>query len=258
MTDLLKDQVILVTGASSGIGAETARRLAKHGAFVIINYLKNHEQAKKVEEDCNQTTYGGGWCIAADMTDAAAIGQMVEDIRLEFGRLDGIVFNAAFSYKFDAQNRPYPWHIDWDEYAEAQKQIVAPLHALLNLTLDMLTKKEDSRVVVVSSNLVKRPIVTYHTYNVGKAALEAYGRNMANELGRMGVRINTVAPGMVYPTKATAETKEETKELVIAQTPLGRLAKAEDVADAVLFFLSPYSSFLTGQSLYVDGGLTNQ
>lgn len=258
MEYLLKDKVYLVTGASRGIGADTAKLLAEQGAFVIINYLHSHEQAKAVEDYCNQTAEGGGWCLSADMTDEQAIAQLVAAIQMEFGRLDGIVCNAAFSYRFDAQKRPYHWEIEWEEYERAEQQTVKPLHVLLQKALPLLTMQPDSRVVVLSSNLVKRPLVTYHTYNVGKATLEAYVQNTANELARLGVRLNLVIPGMVYPTDATKDSQEETKDAVINQTPLGRLATPDDVAQTIFFFLSPYSRFLTGQKLYVDGGLSNQ
>ncbi len=107
----------------------------------------------------------------------------------------------------------------------------------------------------VASNLVARPIVPYHEYTTAKSALLGYSRNLASELGQYGIRVNCVAPGLVYPTGASAATKEEVKDMIIAQTPLKRLATPADVVGPVLFLASDWSNFITGQILYVDGGL---
>lgn len=105
------------------------------------------------------------------------------------------------------------------------------------------------------TDLVARPVVPYHDYTTAKAALVGYSRNLAAELGPFGIRVNCVAPGLVYPTDASRRTKEEVKEMLIAQTPLRRIATPEDVAGPVLFLASDWSRFMTGQTLFVDGGL---
>jgi len=103
--------------------------------------------------------------------------------------------------------------------------------------------------------LVERPSVPYHDYNTAKSALVGFSRNLAAELGPLGIRVNCVAPGLVYPTAASRQTKEEVRDLLTAQTPLRRIATPDDVAGPVLFLASDWSGFMTGQTLFVDGGL---
>ena len=118
----------------------------------------------------------------------------------------------------------------------------------------MMKKQSQGSIVNMISNLVERPIVPYHEYNTAKTALMGYSRNLAAELGSFGIRVNCVAPGLVYPTDASRTTKEELKEMIIAQTPLKRIATPEDISGPVMFLASDWSQFMTGQTLYVDGG----
>ena len=101
-------------------------------------------------------------------------------------------------------------------------------------------------------------MVPYLDYTTAKGALLSYSRNLAVELGALGIRINCVAPGLVFPTAASQHTKEDVKDLIISQTPLGRLAQPEDIVGPVLFFASDLAGFVTGQTLHVDGGFVMQ
>ncbi len=116
-------------------------------------------------------------------------------------------------------------------------------------------KKSQGSIINVVSNLVARPMVPYHEYTTAKTALVGYSRNLAAELGQFGIRVNCVAPGLVYPTDVSRQTKEEVKEMILAQTPLRRIAGPGEIAGPVLFLASEWSSFMTGQTIYVDGGL---
>ena len=102
---------------------------------------------------------------------------------------------------------------------------------------------------------MERPVIPYHAYTTAKAALVGFSRNLAAELGPQGVRVNCVAPGLVYPTDSSRDTPEATMARIVADTPLRRIAAPEDVAGPVLFLASDWSRFMTGQTLYVDGGL---
>ena len=118
-----------------------------------------------------------------------------------------------------------------------------------------MTRAANGAIVNVATNLVERPIIPYHDYTTAKAALVGFSKNLAAELGPLGIRVNCVAPGLVFPTDATRSTPEEVKDAIIENTPLGRLAKPKDVAGPVMFLASDWSGFMTGQTLYVDGGL---
>ncbi|WP_374989292.1 3-oxoacyl-ACP reductase (plasmid) [Priestia megaterium] len=246
-------KVVLVTGASRGIGAAIARAFGKEKAFVIVNYLQNEEAAEKVVSSCIELG-GDGWAIQADVTSESDINRMIEQILIEVGKIDIVINNAFKSYKFDPEQRKMAWDLKWEDYQAQIDGAVRSTHYMCQAVLPIMKKQSQGSIVNIISNLVARPIVPYHDYNTAKTALMGYSRNLAVELGSFGIRVNCVAPGLVYPTDASKNTKEEVKEMIIAQTPLRRIATPEDIAGPVLFLASDWSEFMTGQTLFVDGG----
>ncbi|MFJ8245137.1 SDR family oxidoreductase [Peribacillus asahii] len=246
-------KVVLVTGSSRGIGAAIALGFAREGAFVIVNYLKNVEAAEQIVSACIEVG-GDAWAIQADVTSEEAVQSMIEQIVLEAGRLDVVVNNAFKPYAFDPEQRKMVWQLTWEDYQGQIDGAVKSTHYLCQAVLPIMKKQNSGSIVNIISNLVERPLVPYHEYNTAKTALMGYTRNLAVELGPFGIRVNCVAPGLVYPTDASKKTKESLKELIISQTPLRRIAKPEDIAGPVLFLSSDWSEFMTGQTLFVDGG----
>jgi 3-oxoacyl-[acyl-carrier protein] reductase len=246
-------KVVLVTGASRGIGAAIARAFAKEGAFVIVNYLQNEAMAERVASECIELG-GDGWAIQGDVTLESAVNQMVEQVMLETGKIDVVVNNAFKPFKFDPEQRKLAWELKWEDYQAQIDGAVRSTHYMCQAVLPIMKKQSQGSIVNMISNLVERPIVPYHEYNTAKTALMGYSRNLAAELGSFGIRVNCVAPGLVYPTDASRTTKEELKEMIIAQTPLKRIATPEDISGPVMFLASDWSQFMTGQTLYVDGG----
>lgn len=247
-------QVILVTGASRGIGAAIAKAFAREGAMVLVNYLNNHAAAQAVVEQCQQLG-GDAWAMAADVRSAQAVNDVVAQALRETGRLDAVVNNAFSPYTFDPEQRQRFWDVPWQAY---QSQFDGAVHAAYNVSQAVLPHfKQRGRgsIINLTSDLVDRPSIAYHDYTTAKAALVGFSRNLATELGPLGVRVNCVAPGLVNPTDSSRATKESVKDALIAQTPLGRLATPDDVAGPVLFLASDWSRLMTGQVLTVDGGL---
>jgi 3-oxoacyl-[acyl-carrier protein] reductase len=246
-------KVVLVTGASRGIGAAISRAFAKEGAFVIVNYLQNEEMAEKVASECIELG-GDGWAVQGDVTSEAAVNGMIEQVALEAGKIDVVVNNAFKSFQFDPENRKLAWELKWDDYQAQIDGAVRSTHYMCQAVIPIMKKQSQGSIINMISNLVERPIVPYHEYNTAKTALLGYSRNLAAEVGAFGIRVNCVAPGLVYPTDASRTTKEELKEIIIAQTPLKRIATPDDIAGPVMFLASDWSRFMTGQTLYVDGG----
>lgn len=246
-------KVVLVTGASRGIGAAIARAFATEGAFVIVNYLQNKVMAEQVASECIELG-GDGWAVQGDVTSEAAVNQLVQQVLLETGKIDVVVNNAFKPFTFDPEQRKLAWELKWEDYQEQIDGAVRSTHYMCQAVLPMMKKQSHGSIINVISNLVERPIVPYHEYNTAKTALMGYSRNLAVELGAFGIRVNCVAPGLVYPTDASRTTKEELKEMIIAQTPLKRIATPEDIVGPVMFLASDWSQFMTGQTLYVDGG----
>lgn len=247
-------KTVLVTGASRGIGAAIVRAFAKEGAFVIVNYLQNHTAAEQVASACIELG-GDAWAIQADVTSESAVNQMIDQVVLEAGKIDVVVNNAFKPYVFDPDQRKLAWEVKWEDYQAQLDGALRSTHYVCQAVLPVMKKQSQGSIINVTSNLVARPIVPYHEYNTAKTALMGYTRNLAIELGSFGIRVNCVAPGLVYPTDASKHTKEEVKEMIIAQTPLRRLAAPEDIAGPVMFLASDWSQFMTGQTLFVDGGL---
>ncbi|WNS78458.1 SDR family oxidoreductase [Domibacillus sp. DTU_2020_1001157_1_SI_ALB_TIR_016] len=249
-------KVVLVTGASRGIGSSIARAFASEGAFVIVNYLQNKEAAEQVAASC-QELGGDGWAIQADVTSQNAVQEMVEQIVLEAGKIDVVVNNAFAPYAFNPEERKLAWELSWDDYQQQIDGSLRAAHYMCQAVLPLMKKQSGGSIINMISNLVERPIIPYHEYNTAKSALQGYTRNLAAELGPFGIRINCVAPGLVYPTSSSRHTKEEVKNMIIAQTPLRRIALPDDIAGPVLFLASDWSRFMTGQTLFVDGGFVS-
>jgi len=249
-----RDRAILVTGASRGIGAAIAKAFANEGGIVIVNYRANEAAAEAVAAEC-RALGGEALTIAADVTSPEAVAAMATRIAEEVGRLDVVVNNAFAPYRFDPDNRARFWETPWEAYEQQFEGAVKAAYTVSRAMLPLLQRRSGAAIVNLASDLVTRPSIPYHDYTTAKAALVGFSRNLAAELGPLGIRVNCVAPGLVYPTQASAETPEEVREMLIAQTPLRRIATPEDVAGPVLFLACDWSRFVTGQLLHVDGGL---
>lgn len=249
-----KGQVVLVTGSGRGIGAAIARAFAAQGAAVAVNYLRDAASAEGVVKDCRDAG-GDALAFRADVGDAAAASRLVDDTVAEFGRLDVVVNNAFAPYIFDPEQRQRFGEVTWDDYRAQFEGAVGAAHHVCRAALPHLARRARGAIVNIVSNLVEHPVVPYHDYTTAKSALVGFSRNLAAELGPQGVRVNCVAPGLVYPTQASAATRASFRDALAAATPLRRLARPEDVAGPVLFLASEHSAFMTGQVLFVDGGL---
>ena len=249
-----KGKVVLVTGASRGIGAALARAFAGEGATVVVNYLRSADAARAVAADC-EARGGGAVAVRADVTSEAEARALVDRAVAEAGRIDAVVNNAFRPYVFDPDNRTPFRDTGWEDYAAQFEGAVGAARNVCAAALPEFERRSRGSIVNVATDLIERPSIPYHAYTTAKAALAAFSRNLAAELGPLGVRVNCVAPGLVYPTGSSRETPEGVLESLAAQTPLRRVATPEDVCGPVLFLASDWSRFVTGQTLHVDGGL---
>lgn len=247
-------KVVLVTGASRGIGAAIAKAFAAQGATVVVNYLSNEPAAAEVVTECKRLG-GDAWAVQADVTSADAAAAMVEQAVSELGRLDVLVNNAFRSYSFDPERRKLFGDMAWADYQSQFDGAVGAAYHMCRAVLPHFRRRAQGSIVNIVTDLVEHPLVPYHDYTTAKAALVGFSRNLASELGPLGVRVNCVAPGLVYPTQGSGSTRAQFRESIVAATPLRRIARPEDIAGPVLFLASDWSGFITGQVLLVDGGL---
>lgn len=247
-------KVILVTGSSRGIGAAIAKAFAAEGGAVVVNYLSNEPAAAAVVDSCKELG-GDAVAIRADVGVEQDVTRLVENSLDAFGRVDVLVNNAFRPYAFDPETRKRFEELAWDDYQLQFNGAVRPAYLLCQALQPVFRQHAQGSVINMVSDLVEQPVIPYHDYTTAKSALVGFTRNLAAELGPLGVRVNCVAPGLVWPTDASRATKEAVKNDIVAQTPLRRVARPEDVTGPVLFLASQWSGFMTGQTLYVDGGL---
>ncbi|HYE41471.1 MAG TPA: SDR family oxidoreductase [Ramlibacter sp.] len=247
-------KVVLVTGASRGTGAAIARAFAAGQATVAVNYLRNAEAAAEVVEACRRAG-GDAFAVQADVTQEDQVQRLVRQVVDEAGRIDVLVNNAFRAQSFDPEQRRTFADLSWAEYQAQFDGAVGAAFHLCRAVLPHFRARAEGAIVNIVSNLVEHPVVPYHAYTTAKSALVGFSRNLAGELGPLGIRVNCVAPGLVYPTEGSAGTRAQFRESLIEATPLRRLARPEDVAGPVLFLASPWSGFVTGQVLLVDGGM---
>jgi 3-oxoacyl-[acyl-carrier protein] reductase len=250
----LQDKIVLITGASRGIGAEMARRFAAEGSFVVVNYLKNQALADSVVSEIE--SFGGqAVAIQADVTNRNQVNEMMEQIIDSLGAVNVVVNNALSHYSFNPKTRKTAWEIDWEDYNRQWEGSVKGAFNICKAAMPHMKNQMSGRIINLVSNLIDFPIIPYHDYSTAKMALLGFTRNLAQELGAFGINVNAVSPGLTYPTDSSQETKEDVRNAIIQLTPLRRLARPEDIAGSVLFLASDLSSFITGQCLNVDGGL---
>lgn len=248
----LKDQVVLVTGAGRGLGAEIAKAFGREGAKVIVNYYSSEDKANAVADEIGDNAIA----IQADVRNADEVKQLFQKAKEHFGSaITTIVNNALVNFSFNGDDRKQLDTIEWSDFAvQFEGSVKATLNTWQAGREDMTTNKF-GRIINIGTNLFQHPVVPYHDYNTSKAALLSMTRNMAKELGPAGINVNMVSGGLLLKTDASAATPDFVFDIIQENTPLGKVTTPAELADAVLFFASPWSRSVTGQNLIVDGGL---
>lgn len=253
---MLNDKIVLITGASRGIGAEMARVFAQNGATVAVNYYQSKDKAQKL---CEEIVESGGQAAPfyADVTSSQDVNNMVEQISGHFGDADVLVNNALPSYKFDpAQRYTSIETIKWEDFESQYQGAIRGAFNCVQAVLPGMKRKQSGRILNISTNLVYNPVVTYYDYTTAKSGLIGLTRNLAAELGQYGITVNLLAGGLISETDASKAGGKEIFDTVAGLSPLKKVVTTEEFARSALFFASDLSEVVTGQSLSVDAGLT--
>ncbi|BAY29780.1 short-chain dehydrogenase/reductase SDR [Nostoc carneum NIES-2107] len=245
----LEGKVAVVTGASKGIGASIAKHLAAEGAAVVVNYASSKEGADRVVDEIISA---GGKAIAvqANVAKKAEIEHLFTETQQAFGRVDILVNNAGI-YEFSPL----------EDITEAHFHKQFDINVLgLILTSQQAVKHFDSTggsIINISSIVSTLPSPNASIYSATKAAVDAITKSLAKELGPRRIRVNSINPGMVETegTHTAGITESEGRQQIEAQTPLGRIGQPQDIAPAVVFLASADSAWITGETLYITGGL---
>jgi NAD(P)-dependent dehydrogenase (short-subunit alcohol dehydrogenase family) len=257
MMGILDGKVALVTGGGRGIGRGISEALGREGATVLINYRKDKEAA---EETANAIIAAGGKATvhqaSTDVPDDCR--RMVEEIHAQYGGLDIAIVNGGNA----SRGRSI---VDTDEkelWNLVETHALGP-HQLCRAFIPEMRKKGGGHVVFISSVATKGMAANGAPYNMGKAAMEALALTLAKEELPNRIHVNIVAPGLVETDMGVrlaramqGKSKEDMADLraMDAVSPFGRVCQPEDIAGAVLFLLSPWSGYVTGQRIEVDGG----
>ena len=249
MTFSLSQKVALVTGSSRGLGFGVARALGKSGARIVLNYLNDRETAEKAVQLLKEDRIHA-MLVRADASDPDQIASMVESVEEKFGSLDILVPNATP----DQPQQPIEEY-DADFYRQMYDYFVmSPFH-LTRAVLPGMKKRGQGRIINITSEVFHCSVPEFSAYVAAKGGQIGWSRSMANELAPHGITVNTVAPGWI-PTERHENDPQDAKDEYLKTIPLGRWGKPEDVGNAVSYFASDEASFITGQTLCVNGGRT--
>jgi len=248
----MTDRVVLITGSSKGIGRAIAEEMAANGAKVVISSRK-HGPCEEVADAIN-ARHGAGRAIAvpANISSKDELQHLVDATRAAFGRIDVLVCNAASNPYYGPMSG-----ITDDQFRKIMDNNVLSNHWLTQMVLPEMVERNEGSIIIVSSIGGLRGSDLIGAYNVSKAADMQLARNLAVEVGRHGVRVNCIAPGLIRTDFARALwDRPDADELLTGTSPMRRIGEPQEIAGAAVYLASPASTFMTGQVVVVDGGAT--
>ncbi|HEU4669304.1 MAG TPA: glucose 1-dehydrogenase [Dyella sp.] len=246
----LQGKVALVTGSGRGIGRAIAVRLAQEGARVVVEDRRDDDDARATLAEVRQAG-SDGCVIAGDIADPQVDRQVIEQAVTAMGRLDVLVNNAGIEKRADFLD------VTEDDYeAVLGVNLRGTVFATQAFARHVRERGGGGSVVNISSVHEELPFPHFASYAASKGAVKMLMRNLSIELAPLGIRVNNVAPGAVKtPINAALLSNRKELDALLGNIPLGRLGRPEDVANAVLFLASDEAAYVTGTTLFVDGGL---
>lgn len=242
----LENKVALVTGASRGIGKAIALSLLKAGA-TVVGTATTESGAEKITEYIREA--GGKGCgLCLDVSDAASIEQVLNTVQEAYGAPQILVNNAGIT------RDNLMLRMKDDEWDQVLNTNLTSVYRMSKAVLRGMTKARWGRIINISSVVGAMGNAGQANYSAAKAGMEGFTRSLAREIGSRGITVNAVAPGFI-DTDMTKDLPEANKQAMLAQIPLGRLGRPEEIAEVVCFLAREESGYITGATIPVNGGM---
>ncbi|OTQ31400.1 3-oxoacyl-ACP reductase [Gilliamella apicola] len=239
----LSGKIALVTGASRGIGRAIAEKLVACGA-TVIGTATTEKGAEAISQYLDQNGKG----LALNVTDEASIESVISTVKAEFGDIDILINNAGIT------RDNLLMRMKEDEWQDILDTNLTSVFRLSKALMRTMMKKRYGRIITIGSVVGTMGNAGQANYAAAKAGLIGFSKSLAREVASRGITVNVVAPGFIA-TDMTAALTDEQKALTLAQVPVGRLGQPIEIANAVAFLASDEASYITGETLHVNGGM---
>jgi 3-oxoacyl-[acyl-carrier protein] reductase len=243
-------QVVLVTGAGSGIGAAVAEGFGRHGAHVVVHYGHNREGAEKVASAISEAG-GDASVVSADLAQPAAAAELVDEVAARHGRLDVLVNNAG-----DLLGRMPVTEMTDEQFTRVMDLNMTSVFAACRQAVPVMQRRGAGAIVNLTSVAARTGgaggSVAYAT---AKGAVSTFTRGLAKEVARTGIRVNAIAPGIIVTPFHERHTSDEQMATMVSGIPMGRSGTPDECVGTVLFLADPaMSGYVTGQVIEINGG----
>ena len=249
----LQDKVAIVTGASSGIGKAIALTMAREGASVVVDYVGGPDDANGVVAQITQQG-GKALAVAADVSDSTQVAHLLQQAVGQFGRLDILVNNAGIEEKHPFLETP---RAVWDKIIAVD--LTGPWLCAQAAAQQMVAQGGGGRIINISSVHEDLPMPTNAPYCAAKGGLRMLMRTIAVELAPHGITVNNIGPGAIdTPMDVPLKAHPDQMATLLAEIPLGRMGRPEEVAELATFLASDAAAYITGSTYFIDGGMLRQ
>lgn len=245
----LRGRVALVTGSTTGLGKAMAMALGASGARVAMNYANNAERAEQAIHEFCSANYEGQ-LFRANVIDEADVNRLVREIGVQLGPVDVLVVNAT-----PAQPQKPIEEYNWELYQSMLDFFVKSPFLLTRAALAHMKRQKWGRIINIGSEAFQVGRPNFSAYVSAKGAQNGWTRSMSTELAPFGITVNMISPGWI-PTERHEKDPPEQKEAYLTTVPAGRWGLPDDLAGIVTLLASDAGSFISGQNIYVNGGLT--